>query len=99
MRLILAVVFAALILSPGEPSPAAGDHDRARAAVRAGEVLSLERILSTVRRQFPGRVLDAGLFRRGPDRRWLYRVKILRPNGNVMFILVDGRSGAIVTTR
>jgi len=98
MRLVTTVLLAALTLG-SESSLAARDHDRARSAVRAGQVVSLGEILPAVRRQFPGRVLDAGLIRRKSDGHWIYRLKILRPNGAVTRVRVDGRTGAVLGTR
>ncbi|CAK0748572.1 conserved exported hypothetical protein [uncultured Gammaproteobacteria bacterium] len=40
---------------------AENDHDRARAAREAGQVLPLAEILERVRREFPGDVLDVDL--------------------------------------
>lgn len=76
---------------------AAGDHDRARSAVEAGEVRSLGQILPGVRSRFPGRVLDAKLQQRKGA--WLYRLKILNRDGKVTKVTVDARTGAVLKAK
>ncbi|NQU70556.1 MAG: PepSY domain-containing protein [Rhodospirillales bacterium] len=69
-------------------------QDRARRALREGRVLPLGEIMSRVRRNFPGKVLDADLVRDG--RRFVYYLKVLDPQGRVAEITVDGQSGRIL---
>ena len=71
----------------------AQDQNRARDAVRAGEVRPLAELLPQIRAQFDGRMLDAQLVRRGANP--LYRLKILGRDGQVTEIVVDARTGAI----
>jgi uncharacterized membrane protein YkoI len=89
----LACCLAAPVLAPFEAS-ADSDQDRARAAVQSGEVKPLSQILKTVRKQYKGRVLDAQLIDLGGA--WVYRVRVLTQDGQVLDIAVDGRSGQII---
>lgn len=87
------------------------DHDYARQAVDAGEVLPLRTILDRVERSHPGQVIDVGLEREPrpeSDRnggrttrrdRWVYKLKILRPGGALLKLRVDARTGAILDNR
>lgn len=76
------------------------DHDRARQAVEAGEVLPLRTILERVERAYPGQVIDVELereseYKDGPER-WAYKIKLLRSGGNLIKLKVDARDGSII---
>lgn len=73
------------------------DQERARDAYRSGDVLPLSRILSRVRRQFPGKLLDASLTRRGNA--YVYVIKLLDSGNRVRLVQVDARSGRILSAR
>ena len=95
-RLVLATLLAAtgLVCAPAQAS---GDHDRARAALAAGEVMPLSAILERVARQYPGNVLEVELERK--QTRWIYELKLLQPNGGLMKLEVDARDGTILRQR
>jgi len=71
-----------------------GDQDRAREAVRRGDVLPLDGIIQGLNRSCPGTFLNAKLINQG--NRFVYRVSILRPSGRRVTMLVDAGSGAIL---
>jgi len=73
------------------------DHDRARSALEAGEVLPLEKILGRIRPAYPGEVLEVELER--DDGRWLYEIKVLQPGGKLLKLKVDGRDAAVLGVR
>lgn len=77
------------------PAQAASEQERARAAVQAGEIRSLQEILDRVRGRVAGRVLDAELEESGRNR-WTYRIKILTGDGRVVALAVDARTGEIL---
>ncbi|MEE8548373.1 MAG: peptidase, partial [Alphaproteobacteria bacterium] len=82
------------------PPAVASDHDRARDAVRAGHVRPLSEILAGINRRFPGRVLDARLIRPGANStHWRYRVKLLNPEGRVILLTVNARTGKVMGVR
>lgn len=72
-----------------------GEQERARAAVKAGEIRSLQEILAQLRGRVEGRVLDADLEGSGRDR-WTYRIKLLTADGRVVALAVDARTGEIL---
>ena len=79
-------------------SIAGDDHDRARQALEAGEVLPLHTILVRVEREQPGQVIDVELERdhdNKPDR-WIYKIKMLRTGGVLVKLKVDARDGTII---
>lgn len=68
------------------------DHERARKAFEAGEIVSLASILASVDRTHPGQVVEVELERQGG--RWVYEVELLTPDGRVVELLYDGATGA-----
>lgn len=73
------------------------DHDRARAAVQAGEVLPLRQVLEALRRTEPGEVLEVELEQDAG--RWVYELKLLRPDGTLRRLKVDARTAAVLGSR
>lgn len=83
-------------------APAAGaqerrDHERARAALEAGEIRPLAELLAEVERRYRGRVIEADLER--DDGQWLYELKILPSNGRLFVIEIDAATGALLRSR
>jgi uncharacterized membrane protein YkoI len=86
---------------------AEGDHERARQALAAGEVLPLATILERVALEHPGRVLDVELERDKGENgdkpegtaRWVYEVKLLTPSGTRLKLLIDAQSGALLAAK
>lgn len=96
----LLVALALLLAIGAAPATQAGDdrdHERARQAVAAGEVLPLGTVLAEVERQYPGQVMEVELER--DDGLWIYEIKVLRPGGALLKLKVDGRSGSVLDTK
>ena len=74
-----------------------GDHERARAAVKAGEVLPLRTVLDRLERTHPGQVLELELER--DDGRWIYEVKLLQTGGRLVKLKVDARSAEVLRVK
>lgn len=70
------------------------DHERARAAVQAGEVLPLPALLERLQRSHPGRVLELELERE--DGRWVYEVKLLQADGQLLKLELDARTADVL---
>lgn len=96
-RLFIALC-AALLAGGSGVSRAADDHERARQALEAGEVLPLRTILERVEREYPGQVVDVELEREHGNgaERWIYELKILRAGGALVKLKVDARDGNII---
>jgi uncharacterized iron-regulated membrane protein len=75
----------------------AHDHDRAREAVRAGEAMPLPALLERLHRSHPGQVLELELERE--DGRWLYEIRLLQPDGQLVKLLVDARTAEVLKLR
>lgn len=73
------------------------DHERARAALEAGEIRPLAELLVLVERRYMGRVIEADLLR--DDGQWLYEFKILPPNGRMFVVEIDAATSALLRSR
>ena len=71
-----------------------GDHERARQALEAGEVLPLRTIIERVERDYPGQVIEVELERE--HGRWEYDIKLLRSGGSLVKLRIDARDGRIL---
>jgi uncharacterized membrane protein YkoI len=85
---------AAVATAGGAGKPSAADHDRAHAARQRGEALPLARILAIVEREVHGRVIEIELERDGG--KLLYELELLLPDGRVIEVDIDARSGEFV---
>lgn len=88
----LAVVLATALTAL--PAAADKDHDRARAALQARQVLPLKTVLERLEREHPGEVLEVELEQ--DDGRWVYEVKLLQAGGRLVRLEVDAASGAVL---
>ncbi len=65
-------------------------HDRARELLQHGEILPLAEIVARLSTLYPGDVLGVSLVRhRG---RWLYRFKVLAPDGKLREVAIDAKT-------
>ena len=93
--LALAMMLTAIASSPAWASD--NDHERARAAVGAGQIRPLADILTEVERRYLGRVIETDLDHE--DGRWVYEFKLLPPAGQVFKLEVDATSGAVLRSK
>lgn len=73
------------------------DHDRARDAVQASEVLPLATLLEQLRRSHPGQVLEIEFDRE--DGRLIYEVKLLHANGQLLKLEIDAATGQVLKVK
>lgn len=73
------------------------DHERARIAVQAGEVIPLEQVLARIAKEHPGQILKIELEREDGD--WLYEVKLLQTDGQLVQLLLDARTAQVLRQR
>jgi len=71
-----------------------GDHERALQAVQSGQVLPLAKVLALVEKGHPGHVLEVEL--EHEKQQWQYEIKLLQPDGRLMKLQVDARTGEIL---
>lgn len=70
------------------------DHERARRAVEAGQILPLRDVLARLERTYPGRVLEVELER--DDGLWLYEIKLLQADGRLLKLKLDAKTAAVL---
>lgn len=73
------------------------DHEVARRALEAGEILSLRQVLSSIEREHRGEVLEVEL--EHEDQRWIYEVKMLRRDGGINKLIIDARDGKVLEVK
>lgn len=97
---LLRSLLCAVCLAAGSGTGLAGeDHDQARQALEAGEILPLRTILERVERTYPGQVIDVELEREHNSPRWLYKVKVLQSGGALIRLKVDARDGSVLGSK
>lgn len=98
MRTLSAAFLAVSLLLSAAPARARdSDHDRARSAVQAGQVLPLRTILDSVARDYPGDVIETEL--EESHDRLVYEIKLISPEGRVMKLIYDARDGSLLKVR
>lgn len=73
------------------------DHDRARAALQAGDIRPLSEILDAAAREFPGQVLEVEL--EHEHGAWIYEMKVLAKDGAVLKLEYDARTATLLRAR
>jgi hypothetical protein len=93
---LLVLLVGTLLASPVQ-ARRDGDHERAREAVQAGEVVPLGQLLARLERENAGQVLEVELER--DDGRWVYEIKLLQADGRLVKRKFDARDGAALDRR
>lgn len=83
-----------LIAAPALADRDDHDHDRARRALEAGEILPLSDILAVAEAARPGRVIELDLER--DDGRWLYELELVSPEGRLYELEIDAATGTVL---
>jgi uncharacterized membrane protein YkoI len=87
-----------LLLLAALAAPAPGDdrrdHEQARAALAAGQILPLRTVLERIRPDFPGEALEVELEQESGH--WIYKVKLLRADGGVSKLRLDARDASLL---
>lgn len=90
MTLVTALLLSAWVL-PGRAN--GNDHERARQALEAGQVLPLRTVLDRIGTDYPGQIMEVELERE--DGAWVYEIKLLRAGGALLKLEVDARDGNV----
>jgi uncharacterized membrane protein YkoI len=96
-RLPSAVLLACLVCLVCAAHPAVAgddDHERARDAVRRGEILSLDELLRRVELRPGEQLLEVEVER--DDGLWIYELELIGADGRVRELEVDARDGRIL---
>ena len=89
--LTLVVLFSAALTGYADD-----DHDRAKKLLDAGDILPLESILIKARERQPGKILEIEL--ETEDNKLVYEIELLTPDGKVLELLFDARTGQHIST-
>ena len=89
---LLAVTLVGVAMSAAHGSDRP-DHESARRAVLAGEILPLHAILAQVQPRLNGEIIEIELERE--HGRWVYEFKVLRADGRLHEYYVDARDGQL----
>ena len=73
------------------------DHDRARRAVLAGEILPLGRVLDRVERDFGGEMIEAELDTHHGQP--VYEIKLIDRDGTMRKLIYDARDGTLLKSK
>ncbi|MDP1657556.1 MAG: PepSY domain-containing protein [Hylemonella sp.] len=95
--LAIALLLAAGLMPLASQAESGHDHDRARAALQAGEILPLPVVLERVAKEHPGNVLEVDLERE--KNRWVYELKILQSGGGLLKLEVDAKDASVIKRR
>jgi uncharacterized membrane protein YkoI len=95
--LLIPMLMLPLLGAPDAWADGRRDHERARAALAAGEIRPLAELLAAVERRYVGRVIETELERE--DGRWVYEFKLLPPSGRVVELRLDAATGALLRSR
>ncbi len=97
MRALILFLVLALGAAVGDARAGGVDHERARAAMEAGEIMPLHQILVTVEDEFDGRVIEVKLtdLEEGLHG-WIYAITLLTPQDNVLRVMVDAGTGVLL---
>lgn len=79
----------------------AKSHERARKAVKSGQILPLKKVLERIAKtkKYPGKVVDADvqevLDKKTKRKEWLYFLKVVDKNGQVTDLVVDAKTAKV----
>ncbi|MDR2839466.1 MAG: PepSY domain-containing protein [Azonexus sp.] len=96
-RKLLLTCLTAAALATGAHADDRRDHEMARRAMAAGDILPLRVVLERIRPQYPGDVLEVEL--ESDQGYWVYKVKMLAPNGGVRKLLIDAKDASLIAER
>ncbi|HEY4123765.1 MAG TPA: hypothetical protein VGM36_04070 [Rhizomicrobium sp.] len=85
-----------LVMLAAGANPAAAQGDRVREHIQKGQVRPLDRILPDIRRSHPGTFYDAEGPVEGPDGEYRYRLKWMTPEGRIIWLDTDARTGRVL---
>ena len=97
--------FAGLLLAGLLAAPLAQasdkDHERARQAVQAGQVMPLPAVLEKLAATHPGQVLEVELERERRDGNevWVYEIRLLQADGQLMKLELDAKTAEVLRSR
>lgn len=91
----VALATAGLPVSSAHTQQSVEEHDEARAAMKAGEVMPYNKLKRLIEKQTGGSIVGQRLRRTG--RGWMYELRIRGDKGRVQYLMVNAKDGTIIT--
>lgn len=100
-RPLLASLMLAGMLAAPMAQASDKDHERARQAVQAGQVMPLPAVLEKLAATHPGQVLEVELERERRDGNevWVYEIRLLQADGQLMKLELDAKTAEVLRSR
>jgi uncharacterized membrane protein YkoI len=89
------MTLAALMAMSAAAARADDEQHSARDAYQRGEIMSLAEIRRNVQRDFNGQIIGTQ-FRSANNEDYIYKFRVLSPEGNMMTIDVDARTSRVI---
>ena len=98
--LLASLVLAGLLAAPLAQA-SDKDHERARQAVQAGQVMPLPAVLEKLAVTHPGQVLEVELERerKNGNDGWVYEIKLLQPDGQLIKLELDAKTAEVLRSK
>ncbi|MCX8955545.1 hypothetical protein OU790_19190, partial [Ruegeria sp. NA] len=98
VRKLLTIMFLVAFLQPGEGNSAVRELKQAelRKATTSGNAIRLQKVIKGVEQVFGGTPIDARAFQ--ADKVY-YRVLVKKPNGKIVSVIVNAKTGVVVSNR
>ena len=88
---------AVMMLASAGNAQAFSEQDNARNAYQRGEIMSLADIRRNVQRDFNGQIIGTQF--RSSNEDYVYKFRVLSPNGNMMTIDVDAKTSKVIDVK
>ena len=100
-RPLLASLMLAGLLAAPIAQASGKDHERARQAVQAGQVMPLPAVLEKLSATHPGQVLEVELERerRTGGEIWVYEIKLLQADGQLIKLELDAKTAEVLRSK
>ncbi|NYT62016.1 PepSY domain-containing protein [Alcaligenaceae bacterium] len=85
------------LLAGGASYGGESDHEQARHALEAGEILPLRSVMDQVDRDYPGQIVKIEFER--DDGIWIYEIKVLQSGGRLVKLKIDARDGTVLKVK
>jgi len=86
-----------LMISTASTVWADDDHERARLLLEQGKILPLSDIIKQASAHYPGNVLEVELEEKNGE--IVYEIELLGDDGVIMEMLIDARSGRMISLK
>lgn len=86
-----------LAMMAGPADASRSDHEQARRAVEAGEIMPLRSLLDAIESDYPGQVVEVEL--EDEDGLLVYEIKVLQASGQRLKLILDARTGDVLRVK